>query len=61
MKKEWKARICLVAIPSMCLIGIVSGIWISNSVYGLILGMFLSGVLSLPFMLSYPQDVGDRE
>ena len=44
-------KLCLVAIPCMCLIGIVSGLWISNSVYGLALGMFLSCILSMPFML----------
>lgn len=46
-----KEELCLVAIPCMCLIGIVSGLWISNSVFGLALGMVLSCILSSPFLL----------
>lgn len=56
MNKENKVRLYLIAIPCMCLIGIVSGLWISNSVYGLALGMFLSAVLSFPFMLGYSKE-----
>jgi len=56
MKKETKAKLYLMAVPCMCLIGVTSGLWISNSVYGLALGMFLSVILSFPFMLRHSKE-----
>ena len=50
-------KLCLFIIPCMCLIGIIIGLWISNSVGGLAFGMFLSMILSFPFMLEYPKNM----
>lgn len=57
MNDEWIKRICLVSIPFCALAGIVIGLWVSNSIYGLALGMFLSTIFNIPFMFKYSKKV----
>ena len=46
-------KLYLIMVPCMCLIGVVSGLYINNSVYGLALGMILSAIFSFPFFFKY--------